>query len=81
MADPPEGIEFPLDHYRHISPAYYEQLAYWLADEYDNGRSIRDLAKQTGRSYGAIRRMLINAGVTLKSQGGARYTVRPRHES
>lgn len=44
-----------------------------LVDQYVNdGLSIRQLALNWGRSYGFIHRMLIEAGVTLRSRGGAR---------
>ena len=35
------------------------------------GSSIRDLASETGRSYGFVHRMLSEAGVTLRGRGGA----------
>ena len=36
-----------------------------------SGASIRDLASETGRSYGFVHRMLSEAGVALRGRGGA----------
>ncbi|MFF4482906.1 helix-turn-helix domain-containing protein [Streptomyces sp. NPDC001520] len=33
--------------------------------------SIRDISERTGRSFGSIRAMLVEAGVELRSRGGA----------
>jgi transposase-like protein len=38
---------------------------------YNKKTPIRAIAEQTGRSYGAIHRMLSEAGVTLRPRGGA----------
>lgn len=43
-----------------------------FADFYNAGSSIRDLAQQTGRSYGNVRRLLLDAGVTLRPRSSAR---------
>jgi hypothetical protein len=42
-----------------------------LLAEYDKGASIRQLAARHGRSIGSVRRLLIDAGVTFRSRGGA----------
>ncbi|MFE2034287.1 helix-turn-helix domain-containing protein [Streptomyces scopuliridis] len=34
--------------------------------------SIRQICAETGRSYGAIHRILVDAGVTLRKHGGVR---------
>jgi hypothetical protein len=47
------------------------KLAGDLKRRYSSGSSIRDLASETGRSYGFIHRMLSEAGVTLRGRGGA----------
>lgn len=49
-----------------------EQLAGELAAAYQSGQSIRQLAAETGRSYGAVHRLLVDHGVPLRSRGGAR---------
>jgi predicted transcriptional regulator len=38
---------------------------------YSKKTPIRAIAEQTGRSYGAIHRMLSDAGVTFRARGGA----------
>jgi hypothetical protein len=38
--------------------------------KYDNGASIRQLAEDTGRSYGFVHRLLAEADVTLRGRGG-----------
>ena len=47
------------------------KLAADLKRRYTAGASIRDLASETGRSYGFVHRMLSEAGVTLRGRGGA----------
>jgi len=48
-----------------------DRLASDLKKKYDQGRSIRSLAEETGRSYGFVHRMLTESGVTLRGRGGA----------
>jgi hypothetical protein len=48
-----------------------------LRKKYEKGASIRALAESTGRSYGFIHRVLSEAGVTLRSRGGA---TRPKQK-
>jgi hypothetical protein len=48
-----------------------ERLAADLKKKYSQGRSIRALAEETGRSYGFVHRMLSESGVTLRGRGGA----------
>ncbi len=38
---------------------------------YENGESIRHLAAECGRSYGFVRGLLVDAGIQLRSRGGA----------
>jgi hypothetical protein len=47
------------------------KLAADLKRKYTSGKSIRDLAGETGRSYGFVHRMLSEAGVSLRGRGGA----------
>lgn len=47
-----------------------------LTTRYVKGTSIRELAAQTGRSYGAVHRMLTESGTPLRGRGGA-HTPRP----
>jgi predicted transcriptional regulator len=47
------------------------KLAVDLKRKYASGVSIRELAKETGRSYGFVHRMLSESGVTLRGRGGA----------
>jgi hypothetical protein len=47
------------------------KLAADLKRKYSSGASIRELAGDTGRSYGFVHRMLSEAGVTLRGRGGA----------
>jgi predicted transcriptional regulator len=44
-----------------------------LVARYHQGASIRDLARQTGRSYGTVHRLLEPAGV-LRKRGGQTKT-------
>ncbi len=47
------------------------KLAADLKRKYSSGSSIRDLAGETGRSYGFVHRMLSESGVALRGRGGA----------
>jgi predicted transcriptional regulator len=49
-------------------------LAKQLKQQYETGRSIRELADAHGRSYGFVHRLLSEAGVTLRGRGGATRT-------
>jgi hypothetical protein len=51
-----------------------DKLGSELGKKYEKGASIRALAESTGRSYGFIHRVLSEAGVTLRSRGGATRT-------
>jgi hypothetical protein len=39
--------------------------------EVRGGATIRALAEETGRSYGGVHRLLVDAGVVFRSRGGA----------
>ncbi|MDQ1629676.1 MAG: hypothetical protein QOI54_3420 [Actinomycetota bacterium] len=47
------------------------KLAADLKRKYSSGSSIRELAGETGRSYGFVHRMLSESGVALRGRGGA----------
>ncbi len=47
------------------------KLAADLKRKYSSGKSIRDLASETGRSYGFVHRILAESGVALRGRGGA----------
>lgn len=42
-----------------------------LKKKYDSGSSIRELAEETGRSYGFVYRLLGEVGVRFRGRGGA----------
>ncbi|WP_439947238.1 helix-turn-helix domain-containing protein [Streptomyces sp. BBFR109] len=42
-----------------------------FADLYRAGSSIRGIARQTGRSYGCVRYLLLDAGVKLRPRGSS----------
>lgn len=48
-----------------------EQLAREVSRRYQQGASIRELSELTGRSYGFVHRLLVEAGVELRGRGGA----------
>lgn len=52
------------------------KLSSQLSKSYQAGASIRQLASETGRSYGFVHRMLVDSGVQLRGRGGA--TVRKK---
>lgn len=51
-----------------------EQRQAWtaaLTDRYRSGESIRTIMRSTGRSYGFVRALLAEGGVTFRPRGGA----------
>ena len=48
-----------------------DKLAADLRRKYEKGQSIRALADGTGRSYGFVHRLLVDAEVPLRGRGGA----------
>jgi predicted transcriptional regulator len=53
-----------------ITGAERERLTNTLRKKYEKGASLRELAEQTGRSYGFVHRVLTDAGVALRGRGG-----------
>ncbi|MFE5594587.1 helix-turn-helix domain-containing protein [Streptomyces sp. NPDC056549] len=47
---------------RRLTGAERDAAAAWLAREYTKDKSIRDLAEESGRSYGCVNRFLTEAG-------------------
>ena len=56
---------------RRITGSDRDKLASDLRKKYDSGKSIRELAASTGRSYGFVHRILSESGATLRGRGGA----------
>jgi len=54
-----------------ITGADRAELGESLREQYDAGKSIRELAEANGRSYGFVHRVLSESGVTLRGRGGA----------
>ncbi len=54
-----------------VTGAERSKLAGDLRKQYDKGRSIRELAESSGRSYGFVHRVLSESGVELRGRGGA----------
>jgi transposase len=71
MADSP-GTQEWLRPYQRLDGKQREAFAKRIAALYREGASIRDIAKETGRSYGAIHGLLVEEQVTMRSRGGAR---------
>ncbi|PVZ14798.1 helix-turn-helix domain-containing protein [Actinomycetospora cinnamomea] len=44
----------------------------YLVERYAAGASLMRLSEDTGRSFGHVRRLLVDAGVTLRPRGGSR---------
>lgn len=65
MTEPIDLRDYP---YR-ISGAARRKVTPKIKKRYLHGVSIRRLAEETGRSYGFIHRILVEAGVTLRSRG------------
>ncbi len=56
---------------KRITGSERDKLAEDLKKQYQGGASIRELANETGRSYGFIHRLLCDSGVKLRGRGGA----------
>jgi transposase len=48
-----------------------EKVSSKVMTEYANGKSIRDIAAELGRSYGFVHRLLSESEQPLRSRGGA----------
>ena len=59
---------------RRVTGGDRAKLAGDLRKRYEGGASIRELAGETGRSYGFIHRILSESGATLRGRGGATRT-------
>jgi Helix-turn-helix domain len=51
-----------------------DQFLHELRHAYEGGASIRSLVATTGRSYGSIHSMLLQAGTTMRGRGGPNRT-------
>ncbi|HTY73637.1 MAG TPA: helix-turn-helix domain-containing protein [Actinomycetes bacterium] len=56
---------------RRVTGGDRTKLAADLRKRYESGASIRELAAETGRSYGFVHRILSESGATLRGRGGA----------
>lgn len=54
-----------------ITGAERDALGEQLQQRYLAGASIRELAAETGRSYGFVHRLLVDSGAELRGRGGA----------
>lgn len=52
-----------------------EKLKAALRAKYEAGATVRSLHEQTGRSFGAIQKLLEEAGTTMRPRGGARKSA------
>ncbi|MGH3942605.1 MAG: helix-turn-helix domain-containing protein [Pseudonocardiaceae bacterium] len=57
-----------------LGAAERARLGRELRARYQAGATLRDLAGQTGYSYGLVRGLVIAAGVILRSRGGPNRT-------
>ena len=66
-------IETPaLDPYERLQPDTQSALAAALRKQYERGKSIRDLAADTGYSIARVRSLLENSAVAIRPRGGVR---------
>jgi hypothetical protein len=66
----------PLNKGRRITGDERGALSHELRRHYEQGRSIRDLAADTGRSYGFVHRVLKESGAKLRGRGGSNRRAR-----
>jgi transposase len=48
-----------------------EEMAKTVTSMYGQGKSIRDISAETGRSYGFVHRVLTESDTALRGRGGA----------
>ena len=48
-----------------------DRMAKTVTSLYGEGKSIRDISAETGRSYGFVHRVLSESELTLRGRGGA----------
>lgn len=58
-----------------------EKLAKKLTGEYAAGKTLDELAQAHGTSAGRVRNLLLEAGVTLRSRGGATRKPDPKRKA
>jgi hypothetical protein len=68
------GLE-PIEPYIKLAGEQRRRVAEQLAESYRAGHSIRQLMAESGRSYGAVYRLLGEAGVIMRTRGGNNRTV------
>lgn len=56
---------------RHVTGAQRATLAAEITMQYNQGRSVRELADAHGRSYGFVHQVLTESGVALRGRGKA----------
>lgn len=59
----------------HITGEARAQLAAELRQKYEAGAAIRELAVESGRSFGFVNTLLKESGATIRSRGGANRKV------
>ncbi|MFJ2212748.1 helix-turn-helix domain-containing protein [Streptomyces sp. NPDC101062] len=64
-----QQVEYPQKGSR-VTGAARNKLGADLKKKYDRGASIRELAEETGRSYGFTHRILNEYGAVLRGRGG-----------
>lgn len=58
--------------YERVTGATRIKLAERLKRQYEQGRSIRELANEHGRAYSSVHQLLTEAGTALRGHGGPR---------
>ncbi|MCD2197622.1 helix-turn-helix domain-containing protein [Actinomycetospora endophytica] len=69
-ADSLASLPTPSRGRRGLSADESHQARQVLAAHYENGATIRGLADASGYSFGRVRELLLEAGVTLRRRGG-----------
>jgi hypothetical protein len=59
---------FPIEKGRRLTGQSLAKFSEWVVAEYKI-TTIRGICDKTGRSYGAIHRILVNSGVTRRTKG------------
>jgi hypothetical protein len=58
-------------------PDVQAQVERFVVEQYASGRSLRELAELTDRSFSAVRKILDRHGVRRRGVGAARLTAEP----
>ena len=85
MAYPPRPTLKPLEEFQGTAtvrqtPEQRQRLLTYVAQQYQDGRSLREIAELTDRTQSAVRRALQQAGVPRRPRGATPVNKQPARQ-